>query len=208
MPILVTGGAGYIGSHVVLALLEGRESVVVLDNLSTGFRRLVPEQASFVLGDVGDADLLNRLLVEHRVDAIIHFAGSVVVPDSVADPLAYYYNNTVKSHALIQAALANNVCNFIFSSSAAVYGTPASNPVNEDAALRPISPYGSSKMMTEAMLADVSRASDLSYVALRYFNVAGADPRGRSGQCSPAATHLIKVACQVALGQRPQLEMF
>ena len=133
--ILVTGGAGYIGSHVVLALLERGEAVVVLDNLSTGFRRLVPEQASFVLGDVGDADLLDRLLAEHWVDAIIHFAGSVVVPESVADPLAYYFNNTVKSHALIQAALRNDIRNFIFSSSAAVYGTPASNPVNEDAAL-------------------------------------------------------------------------
>ena len=206
--ILVTGGAGYIGSHVVLALLERGEAVVVLDNLSTGFRRLVPEQASFVLGDVGDADLLDRLLAEHWVDAIIHFAGSVVVPESVADPLAYYFNNTVKSHALIQAALRNDIRNFIFSSSAAVYGTPASNPVNEDAALRPISPYGSSKLMTETMLADVSRASELRYVALRYFNVAGADPQGRSGQCSPVATHLIKVACEVVYGRRPHLEIF
>jgi UDP-glucose 4-epimerase len=208
MPILVTGGAGYIGSHVVLALLERGEAVVVLDNLSAGFRRLVPDEVGFVLGDVGDIDLLNRLITEHRIDAIIHFAGSVVVPESVANPLAYYYNNTVKSHALIQAALANNVRNFIFSSSAAVYGNPASNPVTEDAALRPISPYGSSKMMTETMLADVSRASDLRYVALRYFNVAGADPQGRSGQCSPVATHLIKVACQVVYGRRPHLEIF
>ena len=131
-----------------------------------------------------------------------------MVPESVADPLAYYFNNTVKSHALIQAAVRNDVRNFIFSSSAAVYGTPASNPVTEDAALRPISPYGSSKMMTETMLADVSRASDLRYVALRYFNVAGADPQGRSGQCSPVATHLIKVACQVVHGRRPHLEIF
>ena len=208
MPVLVTGGAGYIGSHVVLALLERGEAVVVLDNLSTGFRRLVPEQASFALGDVGDSDLLNRLITEHGIDAIIHFAGSVVVPESVADPLGYYFNNTVKSHALIQAALRNDVRSFIFSSSAAVYGTPASNPVNEDAALRPISPYGSSKMMTETMLADVSRASDLRYVALRYFNVAGADPQGRSGQCSPVATHLIKVACEVVYGRRPHLEIF
>src|SRR5262249_30809864 len=158
--------------------------------------------------DVGDNDLLNRLITTHQIDAIMHFAGSVVVPESVANPLAYYFNNTLKSHALIQAALRNDIRNFIFSSSAAVYGTPVSNPVNEDAALRPISPYGSSKLMTEVMLADVSRSSDLRYVALRYFNVAGADPRGRSGQCSQVATHLIKVACQVAHGRRPQLEIF
>jgi UDP-glucose 4-epimerase len=208
MPVLVTGGAGYIGSHVVLALIKRGEAVVVLDNLSAGFRRLVPEPATFALGDVGDIDLLNRLIAEHWIDAIMHFAGSVVVPESVADPLGYYFNNTVKSHALIQAALANEISHFIFSSSAAVYGTPASNPITEDAALRPISPYGSSKMMTETMLADVSRASDLRYVALRYFNVAGADPQGRSGQCSPVATHLIKVACQVVHGRRPHLEIF
>jgi UDP-glucose 4-epimerase len=208
MGVLVTGGAGYIGSHVVLALLERGEAVVVLDNLSTGFRRLVPEQASFVLGDVGDVALLNRLILEHGIDSIMHFAGSVVVPESVANPLAYYFNNTVKSHALIQAALRNDIRNFIFSSSAAVYGTPVSNPVTEDAALRPISPYGSSKMMTETMLADVSRASELRYVALRYFNVAGADPQGRSGQSSAAATHLIKVACEVVCSRRPHLEIF
>jgi UDP-glucose 4-epimerase len=138
----------------------------------------------------------------------MHFAGSVVVPESVADPLEYYFNNTVKSHALLLAALRNGVPNFIFSSSAAVYGSPASNPVFENAVLRPISPYGSSKMMMEIMLADVSRASNLRYVALRYFNVAGADPQSRSGQCSPVATHLIKVACQVINGQRPYLEIF
>ena len=208
MGVLVTGGAGYIGSHVVLALLERGDAVVVLDNLSTGFRRLVPEQASFVRGDVGDVALLNRLILEHGIDSIMHFAGSVVVPESVANPLAYYFNNTVKSHALIQAALRNDIRNFIFSSSAAVYGTPVSNPVTEDAALRPISPYGSSKMMTETMLADISRASELRYVALRYFNVAGADPQGRSGQSSAVATHLIKVACEVVCGRRPHLEIF
>jgi UDP-glucose 4-epimerase len=208
MGVLVTGGAGYIGSHVVLALLERGEAVVVLDNLSTGFRRLVPEQASFVLGDVGDVALLNRLILEHGIDSIMHFAGSVVVPESVANPLAYYFNNTVKSHALIQAALRNDIRKFIFSSSAAVYGTPVSNPVTEDATLKPISPYGSSKMMTETMLADVSRASELRYMALRYFNVAGADPQGRGGQSSAVATHLIKVACEVVCGRRPHLEIF
>src|SRR5262245_6350113 len=146
MPVLVTGGAGYIGSHVVLALLERGEDVVVLDNLSTGFQCLVPKAVSFVHGDVGDIGLLNRLIPEHGIDAIVHFAGSVVVPESMADPLGYYFNNTVKSHVLIQAASRHGVHNFIFSSSAAVYGTPASNPVKENAPTRPISPYGNSKM--------------------------------------------------------------
>lgn len=208
MVVLVTGGAGYIGSHMALALLERGEVVVVLDNLASGARWVVPDQAIFVLGDAGDADLLDKLITQHRIDAIIHFAGSLVVPESIADPLAYYLNNTVKTHTLIQMTLRHEVRHFIFSSTAAVYGDPALSPVHEDAALMPISPYGSSKMMTEIMLRDVSRASNLRYTAIRYFNVAGADPLGRAGQCTPGATHLIKVACQVALGQRPYIEVF
>jgi UDP-glucose 4-epimerase len=208
MAVLVTGGAGYIGSHMVLALLERGEAVVVLDNLTSGARWVVPDEAQFILGDIGDAYLLNELIATYRIDAIIHFAGSVVVPASIADPLGYYLNNTVKTHTLVQAALRNNVRDFIFSSTAAVYGIPDHCPVHEDAGLKPISPYGSSKMMVEMMLADVSRASDLRYAAIRYFNVAGAHPFGRTGQCSAVATHLIKVACQVALDQRPYLEVF
>ncbi len=208
MSILVTGGAGYIGSHMVLALRDAGEAVVVLDDLSTGHAWAVAEGAQLVTGDVGDIALLRRLMAEHEVTAIIHFAGSIVVPESLVDPLGYYLNNTVKSRALLEAAVAEGVPHFIFSSTAAVYGMPEDNPVYETARLAPISPYGTSKMMTEMMLADVARAHDLSYVALRYFNVAGADPEGRSGQSTPAATHLIKVACQTALGQRPHLEIY
>ena len=208
MAVLVTGGAGYIGSHMVLALLERGQPVVVLDNLTSGARWVVPDNVPFILGDIGDAHLLNELFATHRIDAIIHFAGSIVVPESIADPLSYYLNNTVKARTLIQMALRNHVRKFIFSSTAAVYGVPDHNPIREDAFLRPISPYGRSKMMIEMMLEDVSRASDLRYAAIRYFNVAGADPRGRAGQCSPVATHLIKFACQVALGQHPYLEVF
>ena len=208
MGVLVTGGAGYIGSHMVLELLDAGEDVLVLDNLSSGFRWAVPDDAKFVEGDVGDHNLVRRLLLRNPIDAIIHFAGSIVVPESMSDPLGYYLNNTCKSRALIACAVETKVKHFIFSSTAAVYGVPESNPVSEDARLEPISPYGSSKLMTEIMLRDVSRAHDLRYVALRYFNVAGADPRGRSGQSTPHATHLIKVAAQAALGQRPYLEVF
>ncbi len=208
MSILVTGGAGYIGSHMVLALLDAGRDVVVLDNLSTGLRRAVPAAATFIEGDVGDGALVRRVIAQHNVEAIIHFAGSIVVPDSIRDPLGYYDNNTVKSRALIAAAVAEGVGQFIFSSTAAVYGMPEVVPVGEDAPMRPISPYGSSKMMTELMLADVARAHDFRYVALRYFNVAGADPEGRSGQSTPRATHLIKVACETALGKRPVLEVY
>ena len=208
MSVLVTGGAGYIGSHMVLALLDAGEDVLVIDNLSTGFRWAVPDDAKFVEGDVGDQNLIDRLLLLDQIDAIIHFAGSIVVPESISDPLGYYLNNTCKSRALIACAVANSVKHFIFSSTAAVYGTPESNPVSEDAQLEPISPYGSSKLMTEIMLRDAALAHDLRYVALRYFNVAGADPRGRSGQSTPNATHLIKVAAQAALGQRPYMEVF
>jgi UDP-glucose 4-epimerase len=208
MAILVTGGAGYIGSHTVLELLDAGETVVVLDNLSTGFSWAVPQAARLVVGDIGDQDLVRSVVRRHGVAAIVHFAGSIVVPDSVADPLGYYYNNTVKSRALMEVAVETGVKNFVFSSTAAVYGAPASNPVAEDAPLAPMSPYGSSKMMTEIMLADTAHAHDLRYVALRYFNVAGGDPRGRSGQSTPRATHLIKVACETALGKRSHMDVF
>jgi UDP-glucose 4-epimerase len=208
MTVLVTGGAGYIGSHTVLELTDAGESVVVLDNLSTGFAAAVPQGARLVVGDAGDQALVEGLIAEHRIDAILHFAGSIVVPESVRDPLGYYFNNTVKSRALIAAAVAGTVPHFIFSSTAAVYGTPATSLVNEDAALKPISPYGTSKLMTELMLADTGLAHPLRYTALRYFNVAGADPQGRAGQSTPEATHLIKVACQAALGRRQSLQIF
>ena len=208
MAVLVTGGAGYIGSHMVLELIDAGETVVVLDDLSTGFRRSVPPEAHFVQGDMGDGALVARTIEEYGVDAIAHFAARIVVPDSVSDPLGYYLNNTVKSRALLEAAVKGGVRHVIFSSTAAVYGEPKVNPVPEDLALDPINPYGRSKMMTEWMLQDSARAYGLTYVALRYFNVAGADPKGRSGQSTPQATHLIKVACQAALGQRSHLDVF
>jgi UDP-glucose 4-epimerase len=208
MSVLVTGGAGYIGSHMAHELVDAGEDVVVLDNLSTGFERAIPAKARLVVGDVGDQGLVLAIIERNAVDAIIHFAGSIVVPDSVTDPLGYYLNNTVKSRALIEAAVQGRVPHFIFSSTAAVYGNPECVPVAEDAALRPMSPYGTSKLMSELMLADTARAHPLSYVALRYFNVAGADPRGRTGQSTPRATHLIKVACETALGKRPFMEVF
>lgn len=208
MAVLVTGGAGYIGSHMALELLGHGERVVILDNLSTGLRRLSPEAATFVQGDVGDEVLLDRLLANYEIESILHFAGSIVVPESVEDPLGYYYNNTVKSRALMAAAVRQGVKNFIFSSTAAVYGTPEQVPVAETAPKAPISPYGSSKLMTEQMLADAGAAHPLRYCALRYFNVAGADPQCRSGQSSPKATHLIKVACEVVTGQRSNMSVF
>jgi UDP-glucose 4-epimerase len=208
MSVLVTGGAGFIGSHMVLDLLDAGEDVLVLDNLSTGFRSAVPAKAKFVEGDVGDRDLLRQLLSHNTIDAIIHFAGSIVVPESITDPLGYYLNNTCKSRTLIACAVESKVPYFVFSSTAAVYGMPKANPVAEDAELLPISPYGSSKMMTEIMLRDTSRAHDLNYVALRYFNVAGADPKGRGGLSSKQSTLLIKVAVEAALGKRQSLEVF
>jgi len=208
MSVLVTGGAGYIGSHMVLELLEAGEEVVVLDNLSTGFRWAVPPVARLVIGDAGDQDLVRSTIRRLNVDAIIHFAGSIVVPESIVDPLGYYNNNTVKSRDLIEAAVSTGVKHFIFSSTAAVYGMPQENPVGEGAPFSPISPYGTSKMMTEMMLRDTAAAHDFNFVALRYFNVAGADPKGRSGQSSPVATHLIKVASQAALGHRTHLDIF
>jgi UDP-glucose 4-epimerase len=208
MSVLVTGGAGFIGSHMALELLDTGEDVFVLDNLSTGFRWAVPDKARFVAGDVGDHHLVRRLLLRNSIDAILHFAGSIVVPDSVADPLGYYLNNTCKSRALIDCAVETKIPHLIFSSTAALYGMPEVNPVTEEARTEPISPYGSSKLMTEIMLRDTAKVKDLRYVALRYFNVAGADPKGRSGQSTPRATHLIKVAAETALGQRPCLEVY
>jgi UDP-glucose 4-epimerase len=208
MTVLVTGGAGYIGSHMVLALADAGEKVVVLDNLSTGFPWAIHPSATLIQGDIGDKVLLDSILSEHQVNAIVHFAGSIVVPESVVDPLAYYLNNTVKSRQLMESAVTHKVRNFIFSSTAAVYGDPPGAPTYETTEPRPISPYGTSKLMTEHMLRDSHVAYGLNYIALRYFNVAGADPLGRSGQSTPRATHLIKVACQTALGQRPQMEVF
>ena len=208
MSVLVTGGAGYIGSHMALELLDAGERTVVLDNLSTGLAPAVPSDAELIEGDIGDQGLVRDIIEGRGVDSIIHFAGSIVVPDSVADPLGYYLNNTVKSRALIETAVKCGVRHFIFSSTAAVYGMTGDRPVAEDAPLAPISPYGSSKRMTEIMLADAANAHDFAYVALRYFNVAGADPQGRAGQSTRRATHLIKVACETALGKRSHIQVF
>jgi UDP-glucose 4-epimerase len=209
MAVLVTGGAGYIGSHMVLALVDASEEVVVLDDLSTGFRWAVTEPARLVVGDVADQKLVTELIRGHGIASVIHFAAKIVVPDSVADPLGYYLANTVKTRALLAATVDAGVRHFVFSSTAAVYGMPKENPVGEDAELRPISPYGSSKLMCEWMLRDAAAAArGLKYVALRYFNVAGADARGRSGQSTPNATHLIKVACECAVGKRPGMQIF
>ena len=208
MAVLVTGGAGYIGGHMALALADRGEDVVVLDNLSTGFEWAVPKSAALVVGDTGDAELVGRTIREHGIDAIAHFAAKIVVPESVSDPLGYYLNNTAKSRTLIETAIRCGVRQLIFSSTAAVYGEVGSEPVSENTPQNPVSPYGRSKLMTEWMLADAAHAHDLRFVALRYFNVAGADPAGRIGQSTPAATHLIKVAAQTALGQRQQLEVF
>ncbi len=208
MTVLVTGGAGYIGSHMVLALLDAGERVVVLDNLTTGFAWAVAKGAQLIVGETGDQKLVAALIKEHGVDAIIHFAASIVVPESVADPLGYYRNNTVYSRALIETAIEGGVRHFIFSSTAAVYGNPAHVPVAEDDATIPMSPYGSSKLMTEIMLRDAGTAHGLRYVILRYFNVAGADPQGRTGQSTKGATHLIKVAVETALGMRPKIDVY
>jgi UDP-glucose 4-epimerase len=208
MTILVTGGAGYIGSHMTLELRDAGEQVVVLDDLSTGFRSAVPAAVPLIVGDFGDDDLVRDILVYHQIEAIIHFAAKIVVPESVADPLGYYLNNTAKARSLLANAVGAGVTRFIFSSTAAVYGDPQVNPVTEDAVLVPVSPYGRSKLMVEWMLEDTGRAHGLDHVVLRYFNVAGADPLGRSGQSTPNATHLIKVAAQAALGLRPKLQVF
>lgn len=208
MTVLVTGGAGYIGSHAVHDLIDGGDRVVVLDNLSTGFLTALPASAIVVAGDCGDQRLVATLIDTHQVQAIIHFAGSVVVPESVRDPLGYYRNNTINSRNLIETAIQAGVRHFIFSSTAAVYGNPEQNPVSEQATLAPLTPYGWSKLMTEVMLRDAAAAHGLAYVTLRYFNVAGADPKQRTGQSTHNATHLIKVAVQTTLGVRPQLDVY
>jgi UDP-glucose 4-epimerase len=208
MTVLVTGGAGYIGGHMVLALLDAGEQVVVLDDLSTGFRAAVKHPAKLIVGDVGDAALVDDILASHKIDAIAHFAAKIVVPESTAEPLHYYLNNTVKARTLIDCALRGKIKHFIFSSTAAVYGEPPITPVNETDPLAPINPYGRSKLMAEWMLEDAAKAHDLKFAILRYFNVAGADPKGRLGQSTPQATHLIKVVVQAALGLRPYLEVF
>jgi UDP-glucose 4-epimerase len=208
VPVLVTGGAGYIGSHMVWDLLRRGERVVVIDNLSTGTRELVADEAVFVEADAGDRVRVAQVIDEHGIDAIIHFAGSIVVPESVEKPLDYYANNTVVARNLIEAAVRAKVRHFIFSSTATVYAGASPEPLGEDLPTGPLSPYGRSKMMTEWMLEDASRAYDFKHVVLRYFNVAGADPEGRSGQVSARATHLIKRACQTALGRLDHLDIF
>ena len=208
MSVLVTGGAGYIGSHMVLALADAGETVTVLDNLSTGLRTAVDSRAELVEGDIGDAELVRDIFKRKKITDVVHFAGSIVVPESVSDPLKYYFNNTAKTRNLIECCVKENVPRFVFSSTAAVYGSPEQVPVTEDVQLNPMSPYGRSKLMSEWMLQDVAAAHELNYVVLRYFNVAGADPAGRSGQSTKDATHLIKVAVQTALGIRDHMKIF
>src|SRR5712675_556941 len=208
MSVLVTGGAGYIGSHMVLALVEAGESVVVVDNLSTGYSGLLPEGVPLFIGDAGDENLVEGVIEQHKVESIIHFAGSVVVPDSMRDPLGYYRNNTMTTRSLLNTAVRCGVARFIFSSTAAVYGNPDQVPVPETAPTRPLSPYGTSKLMTEIMLHDVATAHGMNYVALRYFNVAGADPKARIGLATVGATHLLKIAVEAATGQRAKIDVF
>jgi UDP-glucose 4-epimerase len=208
MTVLVTGGAGYIGSHMVLALVEAGESVVVIDNLSTGFSTFLPQGVPLFTGDAGDEDLVDNVIKSHGIESIIHFAGSVVVPDSMRDPLGYYRNNTMTTRNLLNAAVRGGINRFIFSSTAAVYGNPDQVPVPEEAPTRPLSPYGASKLMSEIMLHDVASAHGMNYVALRYFNVAGADPQGRVGLSTIGATHLLKIAVEAATGQRARIDVF
>ncbi|GGN57660.1 UDP-glucose 4-epimerase GalE [Novosphingobium indicum] len=208
IPVLVTGGAGYIGSHAVLALKDAGWPVAVVDNLSTGFRFAIPDGVPLYEGDIEDGELLARIFAEQGTQAIMHFAGSIIVPESVENPLKYYLNNTAKSRALIDAAVKASVKHFIFSSTAATYGVPEVSPVTEDSPKSPINPYGMSKLMTEIMLGDVARAHPLNFCALRYFNVAGADPQARTGQSTAGATHLIKVAVEAALGKRSHVGVF
>ncbi|QVM83720.1 UDP-glucose 4-epimerase GalE [Novosphingobium decolorationis] len=208
IPVLVTGGAGFIGSHAVLALTDAGWPVTVIDNLSTGFRFAIPEGVNFYEGDIGDQDLLAQIFAEQGCKAIMHFAGSIIVPESVTDPLKYYRNNTVKTQALLEAAVRAEIPHFIFSSTAATYGVPEVSPIDEECPKEPINPYGMSKLMSERMLADVSKAHPLNFGALRYFNVAGADPLCRTGQSTAGATHLIKVAVEAALGKRDHVGVF
>jgi len=206
--VLVSGGAGYIGSHAVLALLDAGWRVVVIDNLTTGFDWLVDARATLVQGEIEDEALVRSTMRAHEVIAVMHFAGSIIVPESVTDPLKYYRNNTVASRSLIESAVASGVKHFIFSSTAATYGMPEIVPVQEDMPKLPINPYGTSKLMTEMMLRDVAAAHDFNYCALRYFNVAGADPQGRTGQSTAGATHLIKIAVEAAIGKRDHVTVF
>lgn len=208
LTILVTGGAGYIGSHAVLALLDSGHRPVVIDNLVTGFRWAVADGVTFYEGDIADSQLVSRIIKQEGVDAVMHFAGSVVVPESVENPLKYYHNNTAKTRSLLESVIDNGVKHMIFSSTAATYGIPQTSPVREDMPTVPINPYGTSKLMTEMMLRDVAAAHDFNYCALRYFNVAGADPEGRSGQSTVGATHLIKIAVEAALGKRASVSVF
>jgi UDP-glucose 4-epimerase len=205
--ILVTGGAGYIGSHVARQLSERGETLVTLDNLSTGFRGAVLH-GEFVQGDTGDAALVARVLAEHKVDTVMHFAAHIQVPESVSNPLKYYRNNTASTRTLLECCVDAGVRHFVFSSTAAVYGMPAGGVAEESTPTVPINPYGWSKLMSEQMLGDVAAVTPLRYVALRYFNVAGADPEGHIGQSTPEATHLIKVACEHAVGRRAGIEIF
>lgn len=208
MTVLVTGGAGYIGSHMVYALVEAGESVAVIDNLTTGFARAVPGGVPLIVGDAGDEALVTQAIAEHDVESVIHFAGSVVVPDSMRDPLGYYRNNTMTTRSLLNAVVGSGISRFIFSSTAAVYGNPDEVPVPESAPTRPLSPYGSSKLMTEIMLHDVAAAHGMNYVVLRYFNVAGADPHARIGLATVGATHLLKIAVEAATGQRAKIDVY
>jgi UDP-glucose 4-epimerase len=208
LPVLITGGAGYIGSHAVLAFRDAGWPVVVIDNLVTGFRSAVPDDVPFVEGNIDDAALVAETIAKHNIRAIVHFAGSVVVPESVADPLKYYLNNTVRTRVLLEAAVKSGIPHFLFSSTAATYGIPEVIPVREDSPTVPINPYGMSKLMTEAMLRDTAAAHPMNYAALRYFNVAGADPAARAGQSTAGATHLIKIAAEAATGKRAHVSVF
>ncbi|MEH3106475.1 MAG: UDP-glucose 4-epimerase GalE [Sphingomonas fennica] len=205
---MVTGGAGYVGSHAVLALLDAGWPVVVIDDLSAGFAWAVDPRAHLVVADIADEQAVQQAMRDHRVFAVMHFAGSVIVPDSVQDPLGYYRNNFAASRALVESVIACGVRHFLFSSTAAVYGIPRQVPIPEASAQDPINPYGRSKLMTEWMLRDIAAAADINYCALRYFNVAGADPRGRSGQSTAGATHLIKIAAEAAAGKRSHVSIY
>lgn len=206
--VLVTGGAGYIGSHTVLALQTYGYKVIVLDDLSTGNKSIVPVDCPLIVGDAGDQELVSNIINKYKINAVMHFAGSIIVEESVADPLKYYKNNTQVSLNLIEACKRVNMDSFIFSSTAAVYGNPEENPIKESAKLAPINPYGHSKAMIEQILQDVSNSSPLRFIALRYFNVCGADPLGRSGQLTKQSTHLIKVACELATGKREEMSIY
>ncbi len=208
LPVLVTGGAGYIGSHAVLALQDAGWPVAVIDNLSNGTREVVPQDVPFYEGSIADRDLVKRIFAERQIGAIMHFAGSIVVPESVEKPLEYYQNNTIATHALLSAAVENGVRHILFSSTAAVYGAPETIPIPEDEPKQPINPYGASKLMTERMLADSAAAYDMNYGALRYFNVSGADPDGRTGQIGKGPTHLIKIAVEAAVGKRNHIDVY